>query len=184
MRLGQACRELALWVIYSMTPHIKRADCPFGLMRARELSSTFYTGEKEKRCHHPGKYNNKQTVHPMNTTLYGIIMTVPRMPECLPSWVGGLNQSQLTDRYIESEANFPAHHLRVFRQDQPCPVSSSSYHPQSKPHSPTPVQTSALLMPCPSGPDFTEHLEGFPSGNQVASFLLTHSHRNIFLISE
>lgn len=32
VRLGQACRELAQWVIYSMSAQIKKADCPFGLM--------------------------------------------------------------------------------------------------------------------------------------------------------
>lgn len=107
VRLGQACRELALWVIYSMTPHIKSADCPFGLTTARELSNTFYIEKKGRRCYHPGKYPNKQTVHSMNTTLHVIIMTFPRIPECLTSWVGGLDHSQMTGRYIEPKRPTP-----------------------------------------------------------------------------
>lgn len=131
MRLGQACRELALWVIYSMTPHIKRADCPFGLMRARELSSTFYIGEKGRRCYHPGKYNNKQMVHTVNTILHVIIMTAPRMPECLTSWVGGLDQSQLTDFLLSQRGQLP---------------SPSSQGPQTGPALPSTLQFISLTI--------------------------------------
>lgn len=97
-----------------------------------------------------------------------------------------LDQSQLTGRYVESEGPTPQATISGSSGRtslaQYAPVQQ--HHLQLKPPSPTWAWTSALLVPCPTGPGFTEALEGFSSRNQAASFLLTHSHCNIFLISE
>ena len=99
---------------------------------------------------------------------------------------GGLDQYQLTGRYVESEGPTPQPTISQSSGRtslaQYAPVQQ--HPPQLKPPSCTPARTSALLVPCPTGPGFTKALKGFSSRNQAASFLLTHSHRNIFLISE
>lgn len=123
----------------------------------------------------------------MKRALHVISMTPPRIPKCLTKKYslgrGGLDQSLLTGGYGESETPQP-----TISRSQAGPslaqyAPAQHYHPQLKPPSPTPVWTSALLVPCATGPGFRLS-RGFNSRNQVASFLLTRSHHNIFLTSE
>lgn len=180
-----------------MTAQIKRAGCPFGLTSTHVSYQARFIGGKGKSCYHPGKYLNKQLSIWWTALCMWLAWNLPGTPNAWqgnalfkPYW-GGWAGSVPAERQIcgVRGINCPAHDITIFRQGQPCPVCSSSAATPATEASQFPLaQTSTLLMPFPAGPGFTEALEGFSSRfsskNQTASFLLTHSHRNIFLISE
>lgn len=84
VRLGQARRELAQWVIYSRTAQIKRVDCPFGLTSTHvTYQARFILEERGDVIIQLNISINKQLMHSMNSTLHVISTTAHRIPKHL-----------------------------------------------------------------------------------------------------